>query len=187
MRQQAVGSQWQVVASGSETFPGGAAERSIVPRHVLAVDRLVYTEADYEKLDQRALVSLLLRRDDAIRSLRSDLAETKAKRRRADARLELALQTPEVEDVNKAFAIVRQGDKQKWISKPSQLAVAIRRNITNVSAADLGAILMTDVSHQSVSRYEIDAAASLQAFGKMWHAEMDRSIVSLVQDGDPQF
>ena len=186
LRQQLPGAQSQVATLGSEALAVVASPSSSsgpTSRPVLAVDRLVYTEADYEKLDQKALVSLLLRRDDTIKTLRADLAESNAKRRRLDARLEAARKTLALpDDPNGAFTIVRQGQKQKWISKPSQIAIALRRNITNASASDFGVAIMEDTSHQSVTRYEIDAAWHHQVVCKMWHSGMDASVLAMAEE-----
>jgi hypothetical protein len=50
---------------------------------------------------------------------------------------------------------------------------AIRRNLSNIAAKDLGSVLLQDISHQSVPRHEVETGAALQAGIRNWHAEAE--------------
>lgn len=49
------------------------------------------------------------------------------------------------------------------------MALAIRRNLSNGAARDLGAVLMIDVSHPTVTKYETLLAAALTAHSRRFH------------------
>ena len=53
-----------------------------------------------------------------------------------------------------------------------QIALAVRRSFSMIAAADLGKVLLDDVSGQTVSRAEIKAAAALNCAAKAFYASI---------------
>jgi hypothetical protein len=49
--------------------------------------------------------------------------------------------------------------------------VGIRRNFSNVSAASLGAVILDDISQQTVNRAELVTGGALQACMKAFHRQ----------------
>ncbi len=59
------------------------------------------------------------------------------------------------------------------LSPKGAMIVALRRNISNTAASNMGAAILEDLSRQVVVRYEIEAAAALNAKFQEFHASMD--------------
>ena len=59
-----------------------------------------------------------------------------------------------------SLQIVRIGKTKKRMSTQSIYAVGLRRNMCNIAAADLGAVLLEEMSHQRVTRAEVRTAAA---------------------------
>ena len=57
--------------------------------------------------------------------------------------------------------IVPVGKTGKRMSKSSAFAIGIRRNMSNISAADFGSTIMMDLSHQRVTRSEVKTGAAI--------------------------
>ncbi|CAE7527335.1 unnamed protein product [Symbiodinium sp. CCMP2592] len=60
----------------------------------------------------------------------------------------------------------------RYLTVPSTVALALRRNLSNVSCADLGLVILDDASRWSVSRSEVRAGAAATASMREWHAGM---------------
>ncbi|CAE6970885.1 unnamed protein product [Symbiodinium sp. CCMP2592] len=74
------------------------------------------------------------------------------------------------------LAITRTGAGEdapgRYLTVPSTVALALRRNLSNVSCADLGLVILDDASRWSVSRSEVRAGAAATASMREWHAGM---------------
>jgi hypothetical protein len=62
------------------------------------------------------------------------------------------------------------------------MAIAIRRNLGNVGAQDFGALVLMNVSGQTVARYEVDAGTCLTASFKSFHREHELELLSSPPD-----
>ena len=77
---------------------------------------------------------------------------------------------------NSAFHIERKSDKPKsWLTPQGTVAVALRRNIGNVSCALLGHVVLQDLAGCTVSRCEVKTAAALVAHSQMFYEQLQHS------------
>eukprot|EP00973_Karenia_brevis_P085808 11903628-Karenia_brevis.AAC.1 len=63
------------------------------------------------------------------------------------------------------------GQKRSHFSIAGRYALAIRRNISNLAAKDLGLAILQDVSGQSIAKYEIELGAALIAIHKTFNEQ----------------
>jgi hypothetical protein len=63
------------------------------------------------------------------------------------------------------------------------LAVGLRRNFSNVAARGLGAVILEDISHQTVCRAELLCGGALQAVSQAFHHYHD----NLALDADATY
>jgi hypothetical protein len=129
----------------------------------------------YQNMDREGLLNVVLARDTCIRALRNELHATKkqlARLKAEDSEDASALAPHEQQyDLNHHFQVDRVGKNKTRLSVKSRFALAIRRNLTNVAARDLGAAILEDVSHQSINRYEIECGAALVGSFRAFHAD----------------
>ena len=125
------------------------------------------------------LVTLLRSRDEEIKTLKEKLVDTRAELRNVQRRLD-RLQRRSEEMIqrqcpnNEALAITKTRAGRNF-TESSTLAISIRRNFGNVAAADLGAILLTDMSRQTVVRAELIASAALLgSAAAFWKTEQEQ-------------
>lgn len=64
-----------------------------------------------------------------------------------------------------------ESESTGWLTPQGNISLAIRRNLGNSSAQDLGLQIMCDVSKQSVLRAECRTGASLLASSRLWFQE----------------
>ena len=69
-----------------------------------------------------------------------------------------------------------------WLTPQGNISVAIRRNVGNASAQDLGLILMVDVSKQTVLRAECRTGAALTADAQLWFLERRQELEETSND-----
>ncbi len=82
---------------------------------------------------------------------------------------------------NSAFHIERKSDKPKsWLTPQGTVAVALRRNIGNVSCALLGHVVLQDLAGCTVSRCEVKTAAALVAHSQMFYEQLQHSFQILL-------
>lgn len=93
------------------------------------------------------------RRDRQKGALQTRLrAQGQKLRRLASTRSETLSAKGKLQDQDASFELARKkGGKQ--LSKQGQLALALRRNLSNAAATDIGSVLLTDISGQSVNRH----------------------------------
>ena len=115
----------------------------------------------YACLDKETLISLVLRLNAEILDLKSKLGTLRTFAHRAKRKFEKIEQEQETEP-DTQFELLR---KRKGVQLTPQgtLAVAIRRNMSNIACADLGKVMLDDISRHTASRCEIKAAAALLA------------------------
>lgn len=69
-----------------------------------------------------------------------------------------------------------EGESTGWLTPSGMISLAIRRNMSNVAAADIGLVILADVSRWTVCRAEIKTAACLVAsshlFWSIWRSEI---------------
>lgn len=83
-----------------------------------------------------------------------------------------------VVDLNAAFEPER---KKVRFTTRGHMALAIRRCISNASAARLGAALLMDVSGNTITRSEIDASAAHKAAFHTWHTIHEAVLAQVVR------
>lgn len=71
--------------------------------------------------------------------------------------------------------------KKSRFTTRGHMALAIRRCISNASAARLGAALLMDVSGNTITRSEIDAAAAHKAAFHTWHTVHEVVLAQVVR------
>lgn len=59
--------------------------------------------------------------------------------------------------------------KGKHLTLQGSFALAIRRNLSNIATADIGAVLLQDISRYTVTRSECRAGNSLVASARLWY------------------
>ena len=70
------------------------------------------------------------------------------------------------------FLRLERSKKGKHLSLRGKLSLAIRRNFSNCATADIGAILLEDISRYSVSRYESRAGTALVASSRLFYSSL---------------
>ncbi|CAE7722009.1 unnamed protein product, partial [Symbiodinium necroappetens] len=76
------------------------------------------------------------------------------------------------EDDGDDFLRLERSKKGKHLSLRGKLSLAIRRNFSNCATADIGAILLEDISRYSVSRYESRAGTALVASSRLFYSSL---------------
>jgi hypothetical protein len=71
-----------------------------------------------------------------------------------------------------------RGGKGKRLNSKSKLALAIRRNMSNIASSDIGSVLLIDISHQSINRYEVDLAAALTAASRGFYNRCEEELLA---------
>ena len=139
---------------------------------VTADDALQITRSPAE------LTLLLHARDEEISDLKDKLSNSRAELRNLQRRFDRLQQRSDClvqrnKEPEEALAITKLKSGRN-LSQSSVFAVAIRRNFSNIAAADLGAVLLMDVSRQTVVRCEVAAGAALLGSAHaFWQAEQD--------------
>ena len=103
--------------------------------------------------------------------VKGDKILQKQVRRLADGRLEQFLQNDFCSDDDGADDTENGPGTAGWLTPQGSISLAIRRNLGNVSAQDLGLIIMNDVSKQTVLRSECRTAAALAASNRFFFEE----------------
>ncbi|CAE7399320.1 unnamed protein product, partial [Symbiodinium sp. CCMP2456] len=76
------------------------------------------------------------------------------------------------------FLRLERSKKGKQLSLRGKLSLAIRRNFSNCATADIGAILLEDISRYSVSRYESRAGTALVASSRLFYSSLYDDLTS---------
>eukprot|EP00435_Cladocopium_sp_Y103_P061305 s125_g23.t1 len=137
------------------------------------------------EVDVPTLLNMLQQRDKTIETLRHDKKRLQQNLRRANERLQKQQKTHDshMQTVmnRKDFDIQRRNEdweerakKWSWLTPMGQINLAVRRNMSNVSQADLGKVILEDLSKKTVSRCEMRAGASLIASARH-HFEIMKS------------
>ena len=91
--------------------------------------------------------------------------------------------------VKKKMEIVRTGCQEtgtgRYLTVPSRVSLAIRRNLSNVSCADLGLVVMEDASRFSIARAQVHTGAAAIASVRKWYDLMQSELFH--QDGANDF
>eukprot|EP00973_Karenia_brevis_P071889 9989219-Karenia_brevis.AAC.1 len=88
------------------------------------------------------------------------------------------------EDPDACFQIQRHGKKQSYLTFQGGMSVALRRNISNVSAKGFGSSALEDISHQTVARWEVDCGATVQGGIQQFHKNMEGQADQVALEGD---
>lgn len=136
--------------------------------------------ADLAKKDQR--IDALKKR---VRGLQQALRRTRQKLEIVQAEHQGAAQ----HNVDGQFAISIPGKRN--LTLRASMALAVRRNLSNIACADIGMVLLTDVSRWAVARAEVRAAGALMAsarsfFFRAWETFKD-AFVQARDDEVPDF
>lgn len=71
-----------------------------------------------------------------------------------------------------------RGGKGKYLTFSGAMSLAIRRNMSNCSQEDIGAVLLEDISRWSVSRAETRCGTALIASSRLWFASLYQELTS---------
>lgn len=92
------------------------------------------------------------------------------------------------DEINSSFAVSRTSSRPKaWITPQGCVAIALRRNIGNVSCALLGHVVLQDVAGCTVSRCEIKTGAALIASAQAFYQYFQHSLDLKKVESDPPF
>ena len=129
-------------------------------------------------LPQPELLEVLRSRSTEIAELRSEnkALRTPLRRMGGDGQLVQVGATPNT--IEQDFALQRRGRSHKMLSPKGALALALRRNMGNCGASDLGGVLLDDVSRQTVVRSELVLGSCLVGFFKQFHDHHEEIIVA---------
>ena len=130
-------------------------------------------------LDMLAVVAQ--RQDECIRDLRRKLKVARQQNRRKEDQLKKALQITERDPDLSTIDLARSGKKR--LAPRGVIALAVRRNMSNVPCEGVSAILLEDLSRQTVARAEICAAAALNAASRAWYQINFESLIAAPQLG----
>jgi hypothetical protein len=170
-----------LVPSPTSVATVGSSSSSLVAAPRLPSD----PRQQYAGLPANVLVDLLVSRDASIRSYREELRLAKRQKKTAESAVAIAGQSDtRGDDPNAPFMVERHGRHQGWLTKRSGIAIALRRNMTNVAAKDIGSCMLEDISHQTVVRYELLAASSLIACARLFHKHLDHELELRRLDND---
>ena len=133
-------------------------------------------------MDKNALLDVLVSRDAEIKSLKASVKFTHTRawnaevgKSRIQRRAASAPARP-AESPNDSFEIQWRGQKQTRFTARGMFSLAIRRNLSNIGAKDLGAAVLEDVTHQTICRAEETLSATLIGSMKQWNADMLASL-----------
>ena len=123
---------------------------------------------DYENMPPAQCVMVATRASMALQ-IQTDRASEAAKQCRAlkrmNSRQEKLLQKRQklLDEANhrSGLEIVSAGKTGKRMTTQSAFAVGIRRNMSNIAAADFGSTILMDMSHQRVTRSELKTCAAM--------------------------
>lgn len=112
-----------------------------------------------------------------LHAARNKLRHMKQKTRRTEQRATTSKRAAAADKANDPNAELQMQWKKgrqpglhgKQFTKQGQMALAVRRSLSNIAAKDLGSVLLTDVSGTSINRYEVELAAALTASSQQFH------------------
>lgn len=117
---------------------------------------------------------------------RDKLRSTRQQLNRANAKVDSMHAT--IEDMEAAkqsdLSIDRKGSASRYMSASGLMALAVRRNLSNISSADFGSVIVDDVSRWTITRAEILLSCALQAWSHDWHARREQHHADFVNDED---
>jgi hypothetical protein len=130
-----------------------------------------FSEEQYRAMSHTALVQLCISKDRSFRYLHDEL---KAARRRLSKNgpemLALGDQDEgDADDDANVFGVHRAGRAKRYFAVRGHYAMAIRRNLSNIAAKDLGSCIMDDIGGQTVCRSEEQASAAQVAAFRRFH------------------
>ena len=85
-----------------------------------------------------------------------------------------ATDSAEATSVDQRLSILRTGadGDGRYLTVPSRVSLAIRRNLSNIACADLGLVILDNASRWTVARAEVQSGAALIAAGRAFHRTM---------------
>ena len=137
------------------------------------------------------LVAALTKKDQRINDLKKRARGLQQALRRTRQKLEMVQAGHQAaqHNVDGQFAITIPGKRN--LTLRASMALAVRRNLSSIACADIGMVLLTDVSRWAVARAEVRAAAALMAsarsfFFRAWETFKD-ALVQAREDEVPDF
>ena len=125
---------------------------------------------------------IISRKDDRIATLTTANKSLSQQNRRWAAyaqRLEQQLSDANATDPLALERIGSRRRKAQWLTPQGSLALALRRNMSNVSTADFGFVILDDVSKWTVSRCEVKCGTALIASARLWFQKLKHDIFSV--------
>ena len=173
---------WPQVTSSSVSFSGSSSSTASASSSISDLDLVLrhrgHKRDVYEAMSHESLVDLVVQRDTALRSARAEICKFRrsshATRVEEDDESSAIVPAAAYADAtsNDLFAIERRGRKLKHFSLKGSYALALRRSLSNIPAFSLGPVLLEDVSHQSVVRFEVELHAASVSASRSWHQDL---------------
>lgn len=181
-------------SGGAESLPPESVDHSSVVDLVSESDAeavpaavLVAPAADsadnYDDLTREECIATLRSRDKALRAKHNALNKSLSARRGAFQKLrrstkrikslQLALKQAKQ---RQSFDIEKRGTRR--LTPRGVLCVAIRRNLSNVSARTFGTAVLEDIGKDTVIRAELQTGSALTAWSRSFHASSEAAINS---------
>ena len=137
------------------------------------------------------LVAAVAKKDQRINGLKKRARGLQQALRRTRHKLEMVQAGHQAAEhnVDGQFAITIRGKRN--LTLQGSMALAVRRNLSSIACADIGMVLLTDVSRWAVARAEVRAAGALMAsarsfFFRAWETFKD-ALVQAREDEVPDF
>ena len=157
------------------------------------VNNVARDDTPYASFTRDGLVRALVASDKTAVSLRAKFASTRYNLRNARCKIEVLEERLRAHCLSKADACklaISKGPLDQRLTKQGCIALAVRRNCSNIAAADLGSVLLADISRWSVVRAEVSASLALQgSCANYWKHEAEQmergaglSVTSLTSD-----
>ena len=98
-----------------------------------------------------------------------------------------AKDSTEAKLVDQRLSILRTGadGDGRYLTVPSRVSLAIRRNLSNIACADLGLVILDNASRWTVARAEVQSGAALMAAGRAIHKTMVEEMLDESSANEP--
>jgi len=134
-------------------------------------------------LSRESLMELVLNQSEVISALRRQLHHVSQANVRALTKLkgaeksrddQLVLQDAQL---NRHFVVEFKSNRElAHCTLKSRMSIAVRRNIGNTAATDIGVNLLLDKSHHAICRWEVQCEASRIVSARTWYNDMENAL-----------
>ena len=172
----------QAVPTGQMVAAGSSDAVACAPR---PPRRRKFSEDEYQQMSHTVLIDLLLQREAHIDDLSRNLRQCKkniSQMKRQKSQMQLQQCRAQNTDAI-IFSIDRKNSCElSHLSIRGIMSVSLRRNMGNVSGKDFGAVVMENISGQTVNKCEVVMGGCLTALAQAWHGTMESATVPETAD-----